>query len=170
MAKETKCKLVLLGDTAVGKSSILKRLISGEFSEDSLPTIGAAYMQQDFIVDDWKITFNIWDTAGQEQYRSLGAMYYRGAGAALVVYDIRKMESFEVAKEYIGSVTRSETNELIIALAGNKVDEESKRRVPREVGEAYAKKNGYLFFETSAKTGLNINNVFLAIAEKKFPK
>jgi len=160
-------KLVLLGDAAVGKSSCVERFVKNEFFEFQQPTIGAAFLTQTVALDDCTVKFEIWDTAGQERYRSLAPMYYRGAAAALVVYDITDHDSFNGAKTWIEELQRQGSADIVIALAGNKLDlGTSKRQVAAEEARSYAEDNGCIFFETSAKTGENVNEVFRAIAQK----
>lgn len=159
-------KLVLLGEAAVGKSSAVDRFVKNDFFEFQQPTIGAAFMTQTMKLSDCVVKFEIWDTAGQERYRSLAPMYYRGAAAALVVYDITDHDSFNGAKTWIDELTRLGSTDIVIALAGNKSDLNDKREVLTSEAKAYAQENGCIFFETSAKTGENINDVFRAIAEK----
>merc|ERR1712130_171647 len=120
-------------------------------------------------LEDYIVKFEIWDTAGQERYRSLAPMYYRGAAAALVVYDITTQESFLGAKTWIEELQRQVRADIVIGLAGNKSDLEDKREVTLEDGKNYAEDNGYLFYETSAKLGHNVNEIFKDIA-KKLPK
>jgi len=162
-------KLVLLGDAAVGKSSSVERFVKNEFFEFQQPTIGAAFLTQTVQLDDYIVKFEIWDTAGQERYRSLAPMYYRGAAAALVVYDITDADSFAGAKTWIEELQRQGSADIVIGLAGNKCDRSAKRAVSQEDARAYAQDNGCIFFETSAKTGENVAAVFQAIA-KKLPK
>jgi len=162
-------KLVLLGDTAVGKSSSVERFVKNEFFEFQQPTIGAAFLTQSVQLDDFIVKFEIWDTAGQERYRSLAPMYYRGAAAALVVYDITSYDSFRGAKTWIEELQRQGTTEIVIGLAGNKCDLEDKRDVPQEEARAYAQENKCIFYEMSAKTGENVNKMFEHIA-LKLPK
>lgn len=159
-------KLVLLGDSRVGKSSVVIRFVKNEFDQYKFPTIGATFLTQSVTVGDYLVKFEIWDTAGQEKYRSLAPLYYRGASAALVVYDITNKESLDNAKTWIHEVRTREGEHVVIGLAGNKLDLESNRAVSREEGEAFAKANGYIFFETSAKTSENIKEIFRALAEK----
>jgi Ras-related protein Rab-5C len=160
-------KLVLLGDAAVGKSSCVERFVKNEFFEFQQPTIGAAFLTQTVALDDYTVKFEIWDTAGQERYRSLAPMYYRGAAAALVVYDITDHESFTGAKTWIEELQRQGSADIVIGLAGNKLDlASSKRQVSYEEAKAYADENGCIFFETSAKTGENVTSMFQAIAQK----
>merc|ERR1719249_6525 len=110
-------KLVLLGDAAVGKSSVVGRFVKNEFLDFQQPTIGAAFLTQTVNLATHKVKFEIWDTAGQERYRSLAPMYYRGAGAALVVYDITNPESFAGAKSWVKELQRRGDPNVVIALA-----------------------------------------------------
>ncbi|CAI5670706.1 unnamed protein product [Oreochromis niloticus] len=162
-------KLVLLGDMAVGKSSLVLRFVKGQFDEFQETTIGAAFLAQSVCLDDTTVKFEIWDTAGQERYHSLAPMYYRGAQAAIVVFDITKPETFERAKAWVKELQRQASPNIVIALAGNKADLAEKRLVEYEEAQTYAEDTGLLFMETSAKTAMNVNELFLAIA-KKMPK
>lgn len=162
-------KLVLLGESAVGKSSLVLRFVKGQFHEYQESTIGAAFLTQTVCFDDTTIKFEIWDTAGQERYHSLAPMYYRGSQAAVVVYDITNAESFTRAKNWVKELHRQASANIVIALTGNKVDLGTKRMVEFEEAQAYSEENGLLFMETSAKTAMNVSELFLAIA-KKLPK
>jgi len=159
-------KLVLLGDTSVGKSSCVGRFVKNEFLEYQQPTIGAAFLTQTVDLGTHVVKFEIWDTAGQERYRSLAPMYYRGAGAACVVYDITNYSSFTGAKNWISELQKQGDPDVVIALCGNKMDLEHQRKVPSEEAQGYADSQGILFYETSAKTGGNIQEAFRAIAVK----
>lgn len=156
-------KLVLLGDASVGKSCLVVRFCRGEFYEYQEPTIGAAFMTQTVPLKDVTVKFEIWDTAGQERYRSLAPMYYRGAAAAVVVYDVGSLESFEGAKRWIAELKGLHAAQVIVALAGNKADLET-RQVSKDVAAAFARDQGILFLETSAKTGVNVHEIFKEIA------
>jgi len=167
--KTIQFKLVLLGDTSVGKSSIVIRFVKGQFSEFQESTIGAAFLTQTVPLNDCTVKFEIWDTAGQERYHSLAPMYYRGAAAAVIVYDITSQETFSRAKSWVKELQRQGTQDVVIALTGNKVDREEEREVMAEDAKAYATENNLLFLETSAKTNVNVRELFLAIA-RKLPK
>uniref|UniRef100_A0A7M4E0G6 small monomeric GTPase n=2 Tax=Crocodylus porosus TaxID=8502 RepID=A0A7M4E0G6_CROPO len=162
-------KLVLLGESAVGKSSLVLRFVKGQFHEFQESTIGAAFLTQTVCLDDTTVKFEIWDTAGQERYHSLAPMYYRGAQAAIVVYDITNEESFARAKNWVKELQRQASPNIVIALAGNKADLANKRAVDFQEAQVYADDNSLLFMETSAKTSMNVNEIFMAIA-KKLPK
>ncbi|KAJ7071217.1 GTP-binding protein ypt5 [Mycena amicta] len=200
--KSVQVKLVLLGEAAVGKSSVVLRFVSNEFQPNKEPTIGAAFLTQKCRLEDRVLRYEIWDTAGQERFHSLAPMYYRNAQAAVVVFDVTKASSLEKAKSWVKELQRQANPNIVIALAGNKVDlvqgsssssgapsasesedeaddatatpgetpgsdePESLRQVPREEAQAYATEAGLLFFETSAKTGEGVVEIFTEIAKK----
>jgi len=179
-------KLVLLGEAAVGKSSLVMRFVNNDFQENKEPTIGAAFLTQKCNLPTRTIKFEIWDTAGQERFASLAPMYYRNAQAALVVYDITKASSLTKAQHWVAELQRQASPGIVIALVGNKLDlanpssttgdsedagdadeepeEGDARKVPVKTAKAYAKEERLLFFETSAKTGERVAEVFTAIA------
>jgi len=159
-------KLVLLGESAVGKSSLVLRFVKGQFHEYQESTIGAAFLTQTVCLDDTTVKFEIWDTAGQERYHSLAPMYYRGAQAAIVVYDITNPDTFERAKTWVKELQRQARADIVIALAGNKSDLANRRMVEYEEASNYAEENSLLFMETSAKNANNVNEIFLEIARK----
>mmetsp|Transcript_16047 Transcript_16047/g.22141 ORF Transcript_16047/g.22141 Transcript_16047/m.22141 type:complete len:202 (+) Transcript_16047:193-798(+) len=162
-------KLVLLGDMGTGKSSLVLRFVKGQFFEYQESTIGAAFLTQTVSVNDITVKFEIWDTAGQERYHSLAPMYYRGAAAAIVVYDITSEESFNRAKSWVRELQRQGNPALVMALAGNKSDKAEDRKVTAEEAQAYSAENNLFFSETSAKTSTNVNELFYEIA-RKLPK
>ena len=170
----TSVKLVLLGEAAVGKSSLVLRFVSNDFQENKEPTIGAAFLTQKCTIGDRTIKYEIWDTAGQERFQSLAPMYYRNAQAALVVYDITKPASFIKARHWVKELHEQASKDITIALVGNKYDlaendnenEESLRKVSIEEGKNLAEEEGLLFFETSAKSSYNVNDVFVGIGSK----
>ena len=162
-------KLVLIGDTAVGKSCLVVRFVRDEFFEFQEPTIGAAFLTQTVALDDATVKFEIWDTAGQERYRSMPPNYYRGAAAAIVVYDITNKDSFTGAKKWVKELQRRGDPTVVIALAGSKSDLEHKRAVELEEAQEYAQENSILHMETSAKNSNNVKQLFVEIA-LKLPK
>ncbi|EXB74488.1 Ras-related protein RHN1 [Morus notabilis] len=170
--KIIQAKMVLLGDMGTGKTSLVLRFVKGQFLDHQEPTIGAAFFTQILSLTEATVKFDIWDTAGQERYHSLAPMYYRGAAAAVVVYDISKMDTFTRAKKWVEELQRQGNSNLVMALVANKCDLEPKREVETEEGEQFAQENGMFYIETSAKTAENINELFYEIAKrlaKAFP-
>ena len=169
MPRDKICKLVLFGENGVGVSCLAVRFVEGRFDTSLGATIGAAFLTQTVNLDDTTVKFEIWDIAAQEKYFSLASMYYRGAQAAIVVYDITSQDAFARAKMWVKELQHEASPNIVIALAGNKEDMASHRMVEYDEAQSYAEENSLLFMETSAKTGMNVNEMFLAIA-KKLPK
>ena len=158
-------KLVLLGNAGVGKSCIVLRFVRDEYNEGQETTIGAAFLTKNLFLEDCNVKVELWDTAGQERYRSLAPMYYRGASAAIVVFDVTNRDSFEGAKSWVKELQRRGDPNVVIALAGNKADIKG-RAVEAEEAREYAAQQSLIFMDTSAKTNLNVKEIFAAIARK----
>eukprot|EP01127_Copromyxa_protea_P003942 TRINITY_DN136_c0_g1_i2.p1 TRINITY_DN136_c0_g1~~TRINITY_DN136_c0_g1_i2.p1 ORF type:complete len:193 (+),score=40.61 TRINITY_DN136_c0_g1_i2:311-889(+) len=161
--KQFQFKLVLLGESAVGKSSLVIRFVNGDFEENQTSTVGACFLTQEITLNDTTVKFDIWDTAGQERFASLAPMYYRGAQAAIVVFDITNYSSFIKAQEWVRELQRKGHPNVVIAIAGNKSDLSHTREVTTQQATEYADENGALYYETSAKTATNVNELFVAI-------
>ena len=153
-------KFIIIGDSAVGKSNILLRYTNDSFSNEFQATIGVEFGAKNLIIDGKTYRVQIWDTAGQEQFRSITRAYYKNSVCACVVYDITNKTSFENIKSWLEDCKKKCPKSIYFVLIGNKSDLEGKREVTYEEGSIYAQKNGMIFFETSAKTGQNINEVF----------
>jgi len=139
-------KVVLLGQTCVGKSSLVLRFVQDKFFPHTEGTIGAAFLTKTIDPGDGtQVKFEIWDTAGQERYHALAPMYYRGAHAAIIVYDISSRDSLEKGKQWIDELNEKSSPDQIVAFIGNKADL-SNRAVSKEEGEKYAKEKNMLFF------------------------
>jgi small GTP-binding protein len=157
--------LVLLGEAAVGKTSIVRRMTKGTFDNYSESTIGAAFNSYIRKYGNRMVKFEIWDTAGQERYRSITPLYYRNATSAFLVYDITAKETFEVAKTYLRELKSYNTIVPVIVLIGNKCDLEHRRKVTRSEGRIFAEENDIFFCEVSAKTSVNTEHIFKLVAE-----
>ncbi|KAJ6983411.1 ras-related protein RABF1 isoform X1 [Populus alba] len=132
-AKNLRVKLVLLGDSGVGKSCIVLRFVRGQFDPTSKVTIGASFLSQTIALQDsTTIKFDIWDTAGQERYAALAPLYYRGAAVAVIVYDITSPETFNKAQYWVKELQKHGSPDIVMALVGNKADLHEKREVPAQ--------------------------------------
>lgn len=163
-SKKKSYKIVLLGDTAVGKSCVASRFVNDQFYEFQEPTIGAAFLTKTMEYNEKKFRFEIWDTAGQERYRSLAPMYYRGSAAAIIVYDITQNDSLNGAITWVKEVKKRAAHAEII-LVGNKKDLEVNKKVDYDNVREIAEQNNIRHLLVSAKTGENINLIFEKICE-----
>ncbi|CAB1449332.1 unnamed protein product [Pleuronectes platessa] len=159
-------KVCLLGDTGVGKSSIVWRFVEDSFDPNINPTIGASFMTKTVQYQNELHKFLIWDTAGQERFRALAPMYYRGSAAAIIVYDITKEESFQTLKNWVKELRQHGPPNIVVAIAGNKCDLSDAREVPEREAKDYADSIHAIFVETSAKNAININEVFIEISRR----
>ena len=162
-------KLVLLGDAGVGKSCIVSRFVKGSFDAKMETTVGAAYQTKTLAAStlsglEEATKFQIWDTAGQERFRSLAAMYYRGTQAAGVVYDVTSESSFQGAKRWLDELREQGGENVVVVLAGNKVDLSDARQVRGEEARSFAEMRGIVHVETSAMSGANVDKLFEMIA------
>ncbi|KAL4235426.1 Ras-related protein Rab-22A [Mactra antiquata] len=163
-------KLCLLGDSGVGKSSIVLRFVRDQYKDHVESTIGASFMTKHLVVDDNTYVFQIWDTAGQEKYRALAPMYYRGASAAIVVYDVTRECSFPAVKDWVRELRHNVPGNMVVAIAGNKCDLTELREVRTEDAKQYAEDIDAIFTETSALTAENIKELFESIARRLPPE
>ena len=154
-------KLVLVGDSGVGKSNLLGRYIKNEFKQDTKTTIGVEFASKDLRFDNKIVKAQIWDTAGQERYRAISAAYYRNSSVALIIYDITKHQTFLNIDKWIQELEISCADpDLIICIIGNKSDLSHLRTVSIEEGKSFAEKKKAYFFETSALNSDNVNTAF----------
>jgi len=163
-------KLVLIGDSFVGKTNIMSKYLKNEFHEDSKATVGVEFGSKKFEIDSKSIKAQIWDTAGQERYKSITNAYYKGAKGAFVVYDITKKESFESIDKWINDLINSSDKNITILLIGNKCDLEEQRKVTKEEGEEKAKSFKIAFIETSALNGQNLEKAFDLMIKEVYKK
>lgn len=153
-------KIVLLGDSGVGKTSVASRYVSGVMPSVVKPTIGAAFVTKSIEIDNHQLELLIWDTAGQEVYRGLTPMYYRSAMVAVVMYDISSEATFKGVSYWLDELRTNAEPDTIVILCGNKSDREEHRVIPESKGQALADTNHALFAETSAVTGAGIEHMF----------
>ena len=153
-------KLILVGDSYVGKTNILSKYIKNEFNQNTKSTVGVEFGAKLLKIEDKIIKAQIWDTAGQERYKSITSAYYKGAKGAFIVYDITNRLTFESVDKWIQDLNLNSDKNITLLLIGNKKDLADKRDVTKEEGEEKAKSFGLAFLETSALTGENIDKVF----------
>ncbi|XP_009396663.2 ras-related protein RABB1c-like [Musa acuminata AAA Group] len=158
-------KYIIIGDTCVGKSCILLQFTDKRFQAIHDLTIGVDYGAKMISIEDKLIKLCIWDTAGQETFRSITRSYYRGAVAALLVYDITRRRTFDHLADWLEDARRHANADMTIMLIGNKSDLARKRAVSTEEGEQFAKDHGLMFMEASARSGENVEEAFLSTAE-----
>jgi small GTP-binding protein len=159
-------KLILIGNSGVGKSSILQRYMNKTFEESYKCTIGVDFLMKSLEVKGKTVKLQLWDTAGQEKYKSMVSSYYRGANVALVVFDITSRSSFESLPLWIENYYKNGPEQKNIILIGNKKDMADQRQVTQEEAEEFSETNNMIYFETSAKEGDNVEYVFNFAAEK----
>ncbi|KAJ4714479.1 Ras-related protein like [Melia azedarach] len=162
-------KVVLIGDSAVGKSQILSRFARNEFSLDSKATIGVEFQTRTLVIQHKSVKAQIWDTAGQERrYRAVTSAYYRGAVGAMLVYDITRRQSFDHIPRWLEELRSHADKNIVIILIGNKSDLENQRAVPTEDAKEFAEKEGLFFLETSALEATNVENAFMTVLTEIF--
>ena len=159
-------KLILIGDSCVGKSNILLKYLKNEFDTNSRATVGVEFGTKNIFLNNKKIKIQIWDTAGEERYRSITSAYYKGAKGALIVYDITKKSSFNNIDKWISDLKLNGDKNICIIILGNKSDLEDKREVNKEEGIKKSEMYKTAFLETSALNGENINKAFDELIEQ----
>merc|ERR1719217_1177283 len=155
----------MIGDTTVGKTSLLVRYADDDFNESVLATIGIDFKIKTIDLDGKKIKLQIWDTAGQERFRTITQAYYRGAMGILLVYDVTDEKSWSNIRGWMRNIEQHANTEVVKVLPGNKCDMTNKRAVSTEDGEALAAEYGIEFFETSAKEKINVDQAFTRMAK-----
>ena len=172
-AKEFEIKICLLGDMAVGKTSIASRFCKNSYTDNYINTIGGAYQQQNLVLSNGaKMKLHIWDTSGQDRFRSMTILYYRDAQAAILTYDVTNPQSLESLNYWLSELKdKVDQENMLLCLAGNKNDvDKNEKKVTESQGKEFAEKNNMLFFETSAKTGAGVKELFQTIAKKEYDK
>ena len=159
-------KYIIIGDPSVGKSNLLMKFAHNKFTDEYQATIGVEFGAKNITFDNQIYRIQIWDTAGQENFRSITRAYYKNSVCAMVVYDITNKESFEHVLNWIQDIKDQSPKTVLIVLVGNKIDLEENRAVSYDEGSEFAIKNGLIFEETSAKTGQGIEEIFLKSAKE----
>ena len=163
-------KVVLVGDSFVGKTNIMSKYLKNEFHEDSKATVGVEFGSKQFNIEGHSIKAQIWDTAGQERYKAITSAYYKGAKGAFVVYDITRKASFESIDKWINDLKAAADKKLTIVVIGNKCDLEDQRQITKEQGQEKAGKLEVAFMETSAFSGENLDRAFEMMTNEIYKK
>ena len=163
-------KVIIIGDTCVGKSNILSRYLKDEFREDSKSTVGVELGTKFLKIKGTGAKLQIWDTAGQERYRSITSSYYKGSHGCFIVYDITSETSFENVDKWFEQAQKEASKDVSIILVGNKCDLENERKVSKEKGEEKAKNFNCPFFETSALSKIKIDDIFNEMVNNIFER
>ena len=159
-------KLILIGDSSVGKSNILLQYLKGQFDPNSKATVGVEFGTKNIEINNKKIKIQIWDTAGQERYRSITSAYYRGAKGAFIVYDITRKTTFDNIDRWVADLKANGDDNISIVLIGNKLDLEDQREVQKDEGVKKSEEFKTAFMETSALNGDNIDKAFDELIEQ----
>ena len=163
-------KVVLVGDSFVGKTNIMSKYLKNIFQADSKATVGVEFGSKQFNIEGHSINAQIWDTAGQERYKAITSAYYKGAKGAFVVYDITRKESFESIDKWVSDLKASADKKLTIVIIGNKSDLEDQRQVTKEQGQEKANQLEVAFMETSAFSGDNLDKAFDMMINEVYKK
>ena len=167
---EIMVKVVLVGDSGVGKTNIMSKYLKNQFREDSKATVGVEFGSKLFNIEGHPIKAQIWDTAGQERYKAITSAYYKGAKGAFVVYDITRKNTFETVNKWVSDISAAADKKITLILIGNKNDLEDQRQVTKEMGEEKAKELGLAFMETSACSGENLDKAFQLMINEIYKK
>ena len=163
-------KVVLVGDSFVGKTNIMSKYLKNEFHEDSKATVGVEFGSRQFNIEGHVVKAQIWDTAGQERYKAVTSAYYKGAKGAFIVYDITRKDSFENVSKWADQLKSTADKNLTIIIIGNKTDLEDQRQVTSEEGQNKANSLESAFIETSAASGSNLDKAFEMMINEVYKK
>ena len=160
-------KVLLLGDSTVGKTCVLLKYTDKIFQETHMMTIGLDYRLKVMQLQSGKeVKLQIWDTAGQDRFRSITKNYYKGSHGIILIYDVTNLQTFENVKNWVSQIREEAANNVVIYIAANKIDMEAERKVSQKEGESLAQELGFPFMETSAKSGININETIEDLVER----
>lgn len=161
-------KIVLVGDSGVGKTNLLLRYLKNEFNTQTKATVGVEFGNTKVQIDNALIKAQIWDTAGQERYRAITSAYYKGAHGALIVYDITRKDSFDSVEKWLSDLKNNGEEKMVIMAIGNKCDMVNERVISTQDGEAKAQRNNIVFLETSALNATNVAKAFDELIQKLY--
>lgn len=155
-------KIILIGDSSTGKTSLIQRFVNNTFEEKHLNTIGVDFFMKTCNIENYQIKLQIWDTAGTEKYKSISSSYYRGSHAAFILFDLTSRQTFDDVNKWLEAFrkTCNPQNKNNVILIGNKNDLKEQRQIEQDDAEAYARANDMIYWETSAKSGENVEDVF----------
>ena len=166
--EDYKLKVVVVGDSGVGKTNLIKRFIQNTFTENSKATVGVEFISKSYKINDQVFKIEIWDTAGQERYKSITAAYYKGAKGALIVYDTTQKESFENIDKWMREIKEKSSKDMKLMIIGNKTDLKDERAVPTEEALEKAKDLEAPLMETSALDGNNVKEAFYDLLKEMY--
>ena len=159
-------KVLLVGNSVVGKSSLILRYVDQIWNDVFVPTIGVDFKVKSLEIENKSIKLQIWDTAGQERFRNVISSYFKGAHGILLIFDITSRDSFKELENWLAEVEKNASTQILKILIGNKCDLEEEREISKDEGEAFAMRNGMQYIETSAKINTNVNEAFENLAKK----
>ncbi len=161
-------KVVIVGESFVGKTNLLMRYADDKFNPNQKSTLGMDFLSKDLVINHHSLKVQFWDTAGQEKYKAISSSYYKVSSAVILVYDISRRDSFDRLENWIQDVQKYTNKNLKMMLIGNKIDLESERQVMTDEGANFAQKQGMYFWETSAKSNVNkcVNKAFETVIEE----
>ncbi|CAK9294976.1 unnamed protein product [Gordionus sp. m RMFG-2023] len=169
MKKKTLLKVIILGDSGVGKTSLMNQYVNKKFSNQYKATIGADFLTKELVIDDKAVTMQIWDTAGQERFQSLGVAFYRGADCCVLVFDTTAPNTFKSLEswrdEFLIQASPQDAHNFPFVVVGNKIDLDSRAIATKRAQTWCASKNSIPYFETSAKESTNVDSAFLTVAQ-----
>jgi len=167
MTDECVYKVLLLGDSTVGKTCFLMKYTDKTFQDIHMSTIGLDYRLKAMkLKSGKKIKLQIWDTAGQDRFRAITKNYYKGSHGIILIYDVTSIQTYENIKTWVSQIREEASSNVVIYIVGNKIDMEEERKVSKEEGKNLADELGFPFVETSAKTGINVNETFEDLVER----
>ena len=161
------CQILLLGDMAVGKTCLINRYTNGVFKEEYISTVGFDYYTKQEEINNKTVQVKLWDTAGQERFKTLTPSFLRNAEGVIIVFDVTSQDSFDNVKGWINSIKSNLGEKIIpIIIVGNKIDMENMREISKEDGKKIASENDFKYFETSAKTGIGVDEAIKEIVNQ----